>query len=392
MQESYKEVVMDYCFQNKRVLCCELGDAFLIWFEASRKFLIIQEPVWFVLLGLLSGDNRSIIISSCAIRYGFEKDDCVQFVDDLEVSFTQLSSDQENQNMYQRLQCQGHEINRIPRFESTYCFNGKFFSLRYYSEFLKFNFHPMLVHNQSDIVPPDVYTIDLYSDKDAYYLTLPDNETERWLRDDLAYFKGAVWGKIMNSMYSKDEKEWMMTLHASGVTDGERAMLFSAAAGSGKSTFSSLLQAHGYQLLSDDFISVDQSGLAYSFPFSISVKNGALPILTPYYPQLVEKEEELASTGKMVRYLTPSEPFTDRSSFPVQYVVLINYKADASFVFRKIDKTDAVQILLTEVWVNPIPDSVGSFMNWLDHVEFLELTYSDHNQALDAVMQLFPKR
>jgi len=390
MQESYQNSVWNFKFGGRSVLCRSLDEVYLIWFEASRNFLIIQEPVWFVFQNILSGMNKTKLVSDCTVRYDLATNECIQFVDDLEASFNQLSADKEKQEMFQRLQRSSADILLKPCFQSTYCFNGKFFSIRYYSEYIKFNFHPMLVHNQTDNFPPDVYTIDLYSDKESYYLTLPDNETERWLLSDMAYFKGAVWGKIINSMFLKTEKDWMMTLHASGVTDGVNTMLFSAAAGSGKSTFSSLLQAHGYQLLSDDFISVDNNGMAYSFPFSISVKNGALPILSPYYPQLDETEEELASTGKMVRYLTPSKPVTDRSSFPIKYVVLISYKADASFVFTQMDKAGAVQKLLTEVWVNPLPGSVEAFMSWLDGVEFFELTYSDHNQALDAVKKFFP--
>ena len=84
---------------------------------------------------------------------------------------------------------------------------------------------------------------------------------------------------------------YVAALHASAISDTKSTILFSAQAGSGKTTISSLLRASGLRLISDDFVPIDGiTGLVFPFPTAVSVKEGSIPVLSPYYPSLLAAE------------------------------------------------------------------------------------------------------
>src|SRR5438105_3551225 len=63
------------------------------------------------------------------------------------------------------------------------------------------------------------------------------------------FLYGSVLGAIL-------QQRGILTLHASAVTDGDRAILFAGASGRGKSTLAAAFLDLGYQLLSDDVVAI----------------------------------------------------------------------------------------------------------------------------------------
>jgi hypothetical protein len=182
----------------------------------------------------------------------------------------------------------------------------------------------------------------------------------------------------------------MLTLHAAAVTDGTRAIVFPAKAGSGKSTLSALLHAHGFQLLSDDFLAMDfNHQKIYPLPVAATIKEGSMDVLSPFYPELRQIPVEHAYTGKQVRYLPVNRKFNSNEGYLAKHFVFITYLPDSPCLFNQVPKKLALQSLLEETWVNPTPSSVKEFFKWFDKTKFFELKYSETSDAIEVVSKLF---
>jgi hypothetical protein len=181
----------------------------------------------------------------------------------------------------------------------------------------------------------------------------------------------------------------MCTLHSSGVHFNNKAIVFSAAAGSGKSTVSAILKASGLGYISDDFIAATPDGNVYPFPASISVKEGSFAVLSKYYPELGDKELEKASTGKMVRYLPANNYSTElKNGIPVTGFIFVEYQAKSDFCLNAVSKKEAVQLLLKETWVNPKTEFVTAFFNWIEKTNFYRMTYSDNETMISTIKDM----
>jgi hypothetical protein len=151
-----------------------------------------------------------------------------------------------------------------------------------------------------------------------------------------------------------------------------------------------MLKAHGYGYLSDDFIAADHNGEVYPIPAAISVKEGAVKRLFGFYPELKEKDSELAFTGKKVKYLpVHNQAEIEAAPYPVKALVFVNYNHSAPFVFEEVEKREALQLLLKETWVKPEAENVSLFFDWIDKTRFFRLRYSKTSEALEATQKLF---
>ena len=92
-------------------------------------------------------------------------------------------------------------------------------------------------------------------------------------------------------MHDKTDADWLMTVHASAITNGKKTILFSAPPPcNGKTTIADLLQARGYKLISDAFVTIDRySFKAYPFPIAMSVKEGSIDLLASLFPALEQR-------------------------------------------------------------------------------------------------------
>jgi hypothetical protein len=95
-------------------------------------------------------------------------------------------------------------------------------------------------------------------------------------------------------------------LHASAISLDGRAVILAGNSGSGKSTLTAGLAAAGAPLIADDLLPLGSAGEGvWPVPFSISVKEGSWPILSPLFAGFDELKT-LTSRGMKVRYLAPA--------------------------------------------------------------------------------------
>jgi hypothetical protein len=275
------------------------------------------------------------------------------------------------------------------KFSKNYGFGKTVLTIDYNDEWMQHLVHPSFMHLETTIQPTQKNHIRCYRTKNLIVLTHNDKIIEAFGPDSVEYYKGAVSQLVYSLIYKKPFSGWMCTLHASGVHQNNRAFIFSAAAGSGKSTVSAILKANGLGYVSDDFIAAAPNGNVYPFPASISVKEGSFPVLSTYYPELREKTPEKASTGKMVRYLHVNNFAGNlKKGIPVKGFVFVSYKSGSGFNLSEVNKKEALQLLLKETWVNPKPAFVQAFFEWVEKTPFYRMTYSDNEKMIETVKMM----
>lgn len=362
-----------------------IDESGLAWVESCRQFLFLAEPAFFVFVSLFHAQSKSTIVESCVRRYDLPADECATFVDEIADNVSALA--QQTYFDIRQMTDQILDLNSI--FSSTYKFGSKSITLKCENESIQHYFHPLFSHLNSDELAVDHLSMELFSDNQSLCIQQVVDKCECWAKSDIPHFKGSVLGKMLNFIYDKQDADWLMTMHASGISDGSISVLFSAAAGCGKSTVAALLHAQGYELLSDDFIPVDLTGEAYRFPMAISVKSGAVETLKPYYSALNQISPLVAGNGKLVQFLPPNLPKSKLSKFPVKAVVFVNYSTELAFDFSEMSSSNAVPILLSEVFVQPEMESVRTFMKWVKTIQFYTLTYSDSDAAIRSIKSIF---
>ena len=79
---------------NEHILVLKVDDAFAVWFGASQKFMLLEEPAYFVLKQIVENKTLEIISTQCCERYHNPVENCRQFVDEVnEITQQYISPD-----------------------------------------------------------------------------------------------------------------------------------------------------------------------------------------------------------------------------------------------------------------------------------------------------------
>jgi len=376
-------------FRVDQIVIRQIHNSYALWFANSKSFILLQEPAFEVYRLYEEGTPIRQIKEICHAKFGNLEADIPRFVEEI-IRYLRYFNDPKNAPRVSI----ADQLLVVPQchdfFSSVNYQLGKTkLQIRYPNDYFKLAIHPLISHleTEHDANPKNI--LECFEQDDLLILKCNGALVAAFGTEDFEFFKGAVSQQIYSLIYQRGFNDWMMMLHASGVIAKQQAIVFSAAAGSGKSTIAALLKAHDYQYLSDDFIATDDQGKVYPFPSAISVKEGAVKTLSTFYPELKTILPEEAFTGKIVRYI-PVHNLTDESAqgYPVKAFVFVNYSADEPFMLEKVETQEALQLLLKETWVNPTADNVSCFFDWLQKTAFYRLNYSTTQQAIEAVEKL----
>lgn len=375
---------------NNNFIIKPFENAFAVWFKQSKSFLLLVQPAYEVFVQYINGGNKNEIIEICQQKYGQLENNIPQFVDEI-IEHIHYYNNPENTVDLSKKALLSDTIQSKSFLPSVFYQFGKvIIVVKYENEFLKSANHPVIAHLETKKPTEISHIIECFENKDLLVLKYNGKLIEAFSPNKIEYYTGATKQLMYSIIYQRKFNDWMTMLHASGVTSNNKAILFSAAAGSGKSTISAWLKALGYGYLSDDFIATDETGKAYPFPAAISVKKGSEDILSEYYPELKNQKTRQSFIGKTVKYI-PVYNFNQNSfkGTPVKAFVFVNYSNKEEFVFERVNKKKALQLLLKETWVNPLPKYVSGFFDWIDKTDFYQLQYSETNQALTVVQKIF---
>lgn len=252
-------------------------------------------------------------------------------------------------------------------------------------------FHPLISYLETDKTIGGSARFELFKYQDKSVLRLNGEIKGIWTNDRTHRLIGFTYMSMINEMYNKNDDFWLMTVHAAALTNGRKTILIPAESGSGKTTMAAMLQSRGYKLLSDDFVPIDRHLFrAWHFPIAMSVKSGAVDVLSSIYSNLEQKSITQTPSRKTVRYLFPDyNPDLANLAFPVKDVISIKYDPTVEFEFKEADRLKSIKLMLDQSWILPNSGNAGIFLDRVAQWSFYQLTYSNNEKALDAISKLF---
>ena len=368
----------------------KFGNRYLVWLKNSNIYLQLEEPAWFVLKRTVKRFKTETIAAECVDRYGLTSLESLKYVKDIRSGIEKMNQPFDiglSKNEYPE-----DLKNYIFEPYSVYCykFGETVLEFSFETRIFEYYIHPLINHLESVQLSTKKNVFELFAYYDKIAFRLNGEIKGLWTYDETHLVKGLIFMNLINVIFDKKDDFWLMTVHASAITNGLKTILFPAEAGSGKTTMAALLQDRGFKLVSDDFVPIDRSSYAYPFPIAMSVKQGAVEVLASIFPDLEQKTLNFITPEKSVRYVNPknNEEF-DNQSFPVREFVFIRYDQTIDFEIIKLDPVIGVKLLLEQAWVSATEGTPEILFDFLTKWSFFRLSYSNNTKALDAITSIF---
>ena len=374
------------------IISKKLPTSRIVWFGISNQWVHLEEPAWYVYTLLKKSQSHEAVARKCSSRYNLTFEESLRFVKEMAGVFTGFEEPFQIDP----------EINFSPEVLNKLDFTT--FSTRYYhikDKSIAFSFgsrtaeyfiHPPFAHLETEKSTTVNVHFEIFTHEGRPILRRRDLPDFSSTADDFNRLKKKLYIDLINVIYNKTNDHWMTFLHASGISDGNNTILLSSASGSGKSTMAALLQAKGFQLVSDDFIPLAARGKhAYPFPAAISVKEDGFSVLTPFYGNLQDKSYNLYPyTHSSVRYLKPLREVKENfTPLPVKSLIFIRYNPDIRCDLTPLQIPEALKLFHDQAWVSHNPDHAKAFIDWFVKLECYKLEYSDNEKGILAIMGKF---
>jgi hypothetical protein len=186
-----------------------------------------------------------------------------------------------------------------------------------------------------------------------------------------------------------------LLFHAAVIGSADRAVLFPADAGCGKTTLAAALAARGHLFLADELAVLDRSDLTLTpLPLPMSIKPGSVGVLERYYAGIAEKPVHLREDGQRVRYLEPpavSVPAAGFTGAAVEALVFPRYRPGAAPRLAELEKIDALQRLAATGSSDRelVAADVEAMIRVVDGRPCFELEYSDLAATVEGLENSF---
>lgn len=382
---------MDFSWKHMEYGVKELENSRLVWLKKLNRYLQVEEPAYLVFKQFTEGRNAEEISRICEEEYHIPGNEARRFVTEIERSI---------QNLYQ--EHQEPENPRLPSetlapyfhsFRERYIgISGKIFRFSFGDGEMEGYLFPLFSHLETS---PDPHNCDLQLEflrhQGKAYMRINREDVYAWPFDQMHRLKGELSMQMLNAIHEKIRGEWMGVIHAASVSLGRSAVMFPAQSGGGKSTLASLLMAHGCKLLSDDFSPIAlKSGQVHSFPGSISLKPGSIPLLSRYFPELMDAGEVLSPSKKVsVRYLKPQQSECQSNiGFQVKSIVFVQYDSRKACELEQISNLSALNDFLKESWLPDDARVSERFLDWFFELPCYRLHYGDNLKAVKTILKL----
>ncbi len=361
----------------------------ILWSENGNRYLLLEEHAYEVMARLIAGVPSDQIVQWCKESYGLPVRESRRFVKEVGDMFGQLMATEPVEISTSDQQV-GPDADRFAE-TKHYQVNDWLIRVDYENDRLKTLIHPKFAHLESALQSAEHF-FQLFEEDQDIVLVFNGIIMGKWKRDMAHLLIGRFFIELLNLMYQKTEEEWMAVFHASGLSNGNQAILFTGESGSGKTTLCAVLMAQGYQLVSDDLVPVDaRLQEAFCFPAALSIKEKALDLLLPTFPELNSADEfHYPALNKTVRYLKPGNSLAEASkSWPCKAIVFVNYQLGSGLRLEKMPAYIAFQHLIPDSWISPVAQNAEKFLDWFLAMPCYQLTYSDTETMVAAINQLF---
>ncbi|SHF30420.1 hypothetical protein SAMN05444274_104356 [Mariniphaga anaerophila] len=375
--------------QNILFVKKKVGESYLIWFQNSNLFFYLQEPAWYVFNRIVNRHKVETIAEKFAARYSVSYDESLTFVTDIRKKAEEMNLPFSGKRYFETHKKEIIQHSFKPYSEHCYSMFNKVVKFSFETLELERFIHPMAEHLKAEHPPEAKFLFELFTHNGTIILRVNNVLKGSWTKNESEFVKGRVFVELINILHNKTEADWLMTVHASAISNGKKTILFSASPGSGKTTFAALLKANGYQIISDDFVPIEQNSFnAYPLPLAMSVKEGSVDLLKNYFPELKTAPSVDMGPKKKVRYLPVGNEIIEMT-FPVNEFIFIKYDKTVDFRLEKIEPVEALKTLLDEAWIPASPKNIEVFLEKILNISYYSLTYSDNQKALNAITGLF---
>ena len=329
---------------------------YVVWIAGINRYVQLQEPAFHVFELWASGSERIEIAKVCAERYGIQETESIGFVNEI-IDQVQQLIDMKPADIKQ------HTAEIFPPeqldyySEYIYKVGENVFRFIYRNWYLEDLFHPLFGHFVNPHTLTDITaTFELFTQNEMDILKVNEVTTCAFPTGSIDLFQGTVYMEMLNIIYTMSLSDWMGVLHASAVTDGNKAVLFTAPSGSGKSTIAMLMIAQGYTSLSDDFVPVAiQEPEIFHFPAGISVKPGAAALLKTQLPHLQNLNADPMQGDEVFVAPQGSEI---HSSVPACAIVFVKYDTEIAYSLERESNLGMMNDLIRQSWIAVTPESV----------------------------------
>lgn len=360
----------------------DLENKSVVWFQNSNQYVVLEPMAASIVKALSHGEEVKEIAAQLEKELDVPFEKAIDFIMDLEEKIIAPNQEVEKSKTKNQL-----DYSVPNNFEVTkyYLINSKCFQVQFSNEFEVSLIHPKFAHLETFDVKESDHIIRVFNNGNHTFFIIDDELIGSWSRKDIHYFQGKFSMKIIESIYDKPEKDWMGVFHASALGNHENSVLVLGDSGNGKSTSLSLLQAHGFHCIADDFVPVDSQKNVHSFPAGISIKKNSLKTLLSYYPELENSAEfHYKRLNKIVRYLPPTN-INYEQKYPCKAFIFIKYDPTVDFEFEEITQLEAFQNLIPDSWISKEPENVAVFLDWFSSLPCYQLTYSINKKMIEKV-------
>lgn len=197
------------------------------------------------------------------------------------------------------------------------------------------------------------------------------------------------WG--MNWCVASHEMQYVI-IHAAVLAKGNKAILFPAPPGSGKSTLTAWLAFHGWRLLSDEMALIQpHSRQVTPFVRPICLKNNSIQLAKAWFPEGNFSTVASDTHKGDVIHLSPPESSWQQHTEPAEIVGIVfpNYKADTPLDIYQLTKTQGFMQFATNAFNYGVIGTQGfsTLCNVIEQVPSFEIFYNDLSAVSEFLLQ-----
>jgi HprK-related kinase A len=194
-------------------------------------------------------------------------------------------------------------------------------------KFIDFNVAVKASHGLRKLIKPQAKFL---SDNQEPFMPLPLSQAHAFLE----------WG--MNWCVASTEANWLV-VHSAILAKDDKAIMFPAPPGSGKSTLTAYLAMKGWRLLSDEMTIIElNSRIAIPFVRAISLKNNSIELVKKWFPDVVMSEVAKDTQKGDVAHVQPPKLSVLNGTRKAEIigVVFPKYTQETELDIYKLSQTD----------------------------------------------------
>lgn len=361
----------------------KINESIILWFKGSNKYLVLDTKTNALIDCFLESKDYNSFHKIINTRDTFSKEVSRVFFSEIETLLTSVHTTEaieESELFKNSISVLDLDKTYIAIF---YNFNDKIIKVCYESSIEQGLIHPQFSYleiEEPESKPDSVFYINSINNR----LNLFKNNSllGSYKKTDYHLLQGKFAIELSFELTQTTESDWLATFHASAISNNSEAIMLIGESGKGKSTLSTILMDHGYNLISDDFTPMlSKSQHIYPYPSAISIKKNAFDLIDSLSERIQYNTFQSPNSRKgVLKYVTPIN-FV-KTPLPCSKIVLVNYEKDSEVSLDTLKIEEALNVLIPDSWISPLPEHAKRFMNWLDSCHFYKLTYCDTEAAI----------